>query len=304
MLPQSQDVYSYSSIPGSSEAVPPAAMPLFGLSVWPESGPAAPSAPGSAVVPASAPHGPRSAAPSAVALAFPAEPLAPGVDRDVLFAEFQPLVRRLIRQYGGEDLELRQDLAGEIYYRFCSLLDAYDPGRGVPLRPYLVRQLTASVYTYARQQWRNRKREVSLEGRIEEGGEGAMSSANRGAHWTRAAAPVAYSRSAGCASLASLASAGSLSSSGALGGREWASDPTSAWDEAIVREELLRCLPHLISKLPQRQRQVLVWRYYEQRSFEEIAELLNVKVATTRSLLRHGLNTLRKGLRVGAALPE
>src|SRR5437660_9555782 len=83
------------------------------------------------------------------------------LDRDTLYSEFAPLVRRLIRQY-GDNAELRQDLAGEIYYRFCLLLDAYDPTSGVPLRPYLVRQLSASIYTYARHQWRRAKRETSL----------------------------------------------------------------------------------------------------------------------------------------------
>src|ERR1051326_521637 len=83
-------------------------------------------------------------------------------DREVLYAEFAPLVRRLVRQY-GQDAEMRKDLVGEIYYRFCALLDAYDPTRGVPLRPYLVRQLTAATYTYARQQWRMQKREVTWE---------------------------------------------------------------------------------------------------------------------------------------------
>src|SRR5579872_3052078 len=69
-----------------------------------------------------------------------AAPLAEEMDRDQLYAEFAPLVRRLLRQY-GQDPELKKDLAGEIYCRFCALLQAYDPQRGVPLRPYLVRQL-------------------------------------------------------------------------------------------------------------------------------------------------------------------
>src|SRR5947207_2285808 len=38
-------------------------------------------------------------------------------EREALFADFQPLVRRLIRQY-GDTYELRQDLEGEIYCRF------------------------------------------------------------------------------------------------------------------------------------------------------------------------------------------
>src|SRR5579871_1501032 len=85
-------------------------------------------------------------------------------DPALLFAEFAPLVHRLIRQY-GQDPELRQDLEGEIYCRFCALLEAYDPERGVPLRPYLVRQLTASIYTYARYHWRLQKREIAWEPR-------------------------------------------------------------------------------------------------------------------------------------------
>ena len=81
------------------------------------------------------------------------------LDRERLYMEFAPLVTRLVRLY-GQDAEMRQDLKGEIYYHFCALLDVYDPTRGVPLRPYLVRQLSARIYTYARQQWRIRQREI------------------------------------------------------------------------------------------------------------------------------------------------
>ena len=167
------------------------------------------------------------------------------LDPAPLFAEFQPLVRRLIRRYGGDDRELCQDLSGEIYRRFWDLLNAYDPQRGVPLRPYLVRQLTASVYTYARQQWRSRRREVSLE------------------------------------------------EMGMVPERGHAMDPTSGWVESLMQQQVCAALPGLIGRLPRRQRQVVIWRYYEQRSFEEIAGLLDIREATARSLLRHGLTKLR-----------
>ncbi len=88
--------------------------------------------------------------------------MPPDPRRDSLYKEFQPLVRGLIKRYGG-DTEARKDLEGEIYVIFASLLDAYDPKRGIPLRPYLVRNLTTSVYTLARSQWRRQKREVSLD---------------------------------------------------------------------------------------------------------------------------------------------
>ncbi len=167
------------------------------------------------------------------------------IDRESLFRDFQPLVRRLIRQY-GDTPEMRQDLSGEIYCRFCALLDAFDPTRGIPLRPYLVRQLTASVYTYARHGWRRNRREVSLD--LSDG-----------------AFDHAYS-----------------------------DDPSREWDERLAMDQVLQSLPDSIARLPKRQRQVVVWRYYEQRPFEEIAELLNVQLATARSLLRHGLNNLRR----------
>ena len=164
--------------------------------------------------------------------------------RERLFAEFQPLVRRLIRQY-GETAERRDDLTGEIYYRFCVLVDAYDPGRGVPLRPYLVHQLNASVYTYARQQWRICRREVSLD--------------------------------------AAAASASPFH----------AYDPVADWDHALSLENVRHTLAEAISELPERQRKVLTWRYYEDRSFEQIAHSLQIEQSSARSLLRHGLNKLR-----------
>ncbi len=82
-------------------------------------------------------------------------------ERDLLFSQFQPLVRRLLKQY-ADSPEQRKDLSGEIYRRFHEYFYAYDPSRGVPLRPYLVRQLTASIYSYARGQWLIRRRETSL----------------------------------------------------------------------------------------------------------------------------------------------
>src|ERR1041385_5418385 len=60
-----------------------------------------------------------------------------GQNRDILYAELQPLVRRLISQY-GDDAESRKDLAGEIYCRFCTILESFDESRGIPLRPYLI----------------------------------------------------------------------------------------------------------------------------------------------------------------------
>ncbi|HLJ57939.1 MAG TPA: sigma-70 family RNA polymerase sigma factor [Chthonomonadaceae bacterium] len=171
----------------------------------------------------------------------------PDADCDALFAEFQPLVQRLIRQYGDEP-ELREDLYGEIYCRFCALVRAYDPSRGIPLRPYLVHQLAYSVYSFVRRQWRRHKREISLE----------VESVSR-------AIPTSE-------------------------------DVSAKWDDAMMLQKVQAGLPHAISQLSQRQRQVVIWRYYESRSFDEIAERLNIRLATARSTLRHALKNMRRRL--------
>ena len=167
-------------------------------------------------------------------------------NRDKLFNQFQPLVRRLVNQYAGKDQEMRQDLQGEIYYRFSMLLDQFDPERGVPLRAYLVRQLTYSVYVYARHHWRNARRETNIDDIMQHGEPGE---------------PV---------------------------------DPTSQWIEKLNLQRIIQSLPEAILQLPSRQRQIIVWRYYDLLSYEEIALTLNIRVSSARSLLRHGLNNLRR----------
>lgn len=164
--------------------------------------------------------------------------------RDAMFREFTPLVKRLIRQY-GKTAEQRQDLEGEIFCQFCLHLEAYDPTRGVPLRPYIVRLLSASVYTYARRQWKLEEREA-------------------GFHQTEEDHP-------------------SLKV-----------DPTPQWVHRVSQQQIIAALPLSLTQLPERQRHVVIMRYYEQRSFEDIALCLGIKPATARSLLRHALDSLRK----------
>jgi len=169
------------------------------------------------------------------------------MDRDRLFAEFAPLVRRLIRQY-GQDANIREELPGEIYCRFCALFEAYDPSRGIPIRPYLVRQLTMATYSFARHHWRIQKRDTSWE--FED--------------------PQLN--------------------------RACASDPTGDGLTSLAQEQIALYLPTALESLPARQRSVVIWRYFEERSFEEIGELLDILPSSARSMLRHGLNNLRKAI--------
>jgi len=195
------------------------------------------------------PSPPETAALQAEPISAAYRPPRTDPEREALYAAMQPLVRRLLHQY-GQDSELRQDLEGEIYCRFCELVEAYDPARLVPLRAYVVRTLPPAVYSFVRSYWRRQHRELGLDDEISARG-------------------------------------------------SWhALDPTDVWDERLVLQEVLNVLPDAIALLPLRQRQVVIRRYYESRSFEEIATSMEIRVATARSLLRHGLSNLRRQIAV------
>jgi RNA polymerase sigma factor (sigma-70 family) len=165
-------------------------------------------------------------------------------DRDALYAEFSPLVRRLLRIYGTTP-EHRDDLVGEIYYRFCDLYEAYDPKYQVPLRPYLVRKLSVSIYSLFRRDRRRALREAPLD---------------------------------------------EADQSHVLDGH---ADPTNGWIEQLYVEGTLIAA---ICRLPERQRKVILWRYYGDASFEQIADRMQIQQASVRSLLRYGLRALRSAI--------
>jgi RNA polymerase sigma factor (sigma-70 family) len=87
---------------------------------------------------------------------------APIPDREILHREFEPLVRKLIRKYSNSP-EMGRDMVSEAYHRFATILEEFDPSRGIPLKGYIVRKLTASMYTYSRSCWSNQIREESLD---------------------------------------------------------------------------------------------------------------------------------------------
>lgn len=72
----------------------------------------------------------------------------------------------------------------------------------------------------------------------------------------------------------------------------------SAPDRLALRETLLQA----IKELPERQRAVVYLRYFHEQEFEEIARGMGIKKATARSLLRNGLDRLRKTMRADLRL--
>jgi RNA polymerase sigma-70 factor (sigma-E family) len=79
--------------------------------------------------------------------------------------------------------------------------------------------------------------------------------------------------------------------------RSLAYQPSAASAEAVVlsgeeREEVIRAL----GRLPQRQREVLVLRFYSELSDEEIARVMGIRQSTVRSAAYRALETLGRAL--------
>jgi RNA polymerase sigma factor (sigma-70 family) len=77
-------------------------------------------------------------------------------------------------------------------------------------------------------------------------------------------------------------------------------DGVLAADQVLERRDDLRCVLAGLSRLPERQRQAMVLRELEGRSYEEIAAGLG----GTRSAVRQLLNRARNALRTGAAAAD
>jgi RNA polymerase sigma factor (sigma-70 family) len=170
-------------------------------------------------------------------------------EREMLFGRFDPWLKRVMRRYKMTP-EAREDAYGDLYCHFDELLDRYDPERGIPLLPYLYRQLGAFLYTHARSGWRRRRRELPF-----------------------------------------------YSDDGAENIGHLTGDPTREWDDRLVMTQVGALLPHAFREIPVRQQRVITMRYCDELAYDEIAERLNIKTATARSLARHGLQSLREWMR-------
>jgi len=68
-------------------------------------------------------------------------------------------------------------------------------------------------------------------------------------------------------------------------------------DEIIGREEdeeLRRRVEAMLNKLPPRQREIIWLRYMQNMEHKQIAEIMNITVAKSHSLLHRAMNNLRK----------
>ena len=69
-------------------------------------------------------------------------------------------------------------------------------------------------------------------------------------------------------------------------------------DDGILREESLRELGKALSKLDERLRTLIIFRYYKQMSLKEIAQRLGISYAYVKILHKSALQALRTNLEI------
>lgn len=65
-------------------------------------------------------------------------------------------------------------------------------------------------------------------------------------------------------------------------------------ENALVHNQIIQDLQHLIEKLPEDQKEVLIMRLYRDMSFKEIAENTQVSINTALGRMRYAIINLRK----------
>jgi RNA polymerase sigma-70 factor (ECF subfamily) len=81
------------------------------------------------------------------------------------------------------------------------------------------------------------------------------------------------------------------------------SELNAGLDEHLLRDENRRLFIDLIHKLPYKQRSVVILRYYQDYSFEEIAIMLNIPEGTVKSRHHNAIRTLRTKANLQVIIP-
>lgn len=68
-------------------------------------------------------------------------------------------------------------------------------------------------------------------------------------------------------------------------------------DEAVEREENTTLIERAIQRLPQKQRQVFIMRYYDELSYEEMAKILKKSVGGLKANYFHALKKIKEFMR-------
>lgn len=69
--------------------------------------------------------------------------------------------------------------------------------------------------------------------------------------------------------------------------------PEAASDDRVLRESRDELIRQAVGRLPRRQRQVVVLRFYSDMSVSEVAQALQISASAVSMATRHALKTLR-----------
>ena len=73
-------------------------------------------------------------------------------------------------------------------------------------------------------------------------------------------------------------------------------EKTAAPDEQVLENELIKAIDAAIQALPEKQRLAVILRRYEDRSYEEIADVLKLSLSAVKSLLFRARTQLKENL--------
>ncbi len=73
-------------------------------------------------------------------------------------------------------------------------------------------------------------------------------------------------------------------------------ESTATPDQQVLENELVKAIDDAIQSLPEKQRLAVILRRYEDRSYEEIAEILSMSLSAVKSLLFRARGQLKENL--------
>ncbi|MBR4249982.1 MAG: sigma-70 family RNA polymerase sigma factor [Verrucomicrobia bacterium] len=79
--------------------------------------------------------------------------------------------------------------------------------------------------------------------------------------------------------------------------KQYPDTKTVAPDDSLMNDEMRECLTAALEELPERQRLALLMFQEQGLSYEEISEILEISLSSTKSLIFRARNTLKKTLK-------
>ncbi|MGL4986481.1 MAG: RNA polymerase sigma factor WhiG [Treponemataceae bacterium] len=235
--------------------------------------------------------------------------------RDAFICQYMPLVKFVAGRIstgmpGSVDFD---DLVGYGQFGLLDAIDKFDPEKNVKFKTYAVTRIRGAIYDELRAiDWvprsvRQKSREIEdamsgLEARLGRMATDAEVASSMGMSETDYQQVVMKVANTSILSLNDMWYAGDDSDHVSIA--DCVESPNSLHPDVIVeREEIRRIIFEAINELPEKEKMVLVLYYYEDLTFKEIGQVLEVSESRISQLhskanlrLRSKLTNIRKGI--------